>query len=249
MSILTEFLNLFKYTQEDKNNNGTFNIETALNENWDKVEANAKAVSLALEQKADKTKTIDRGFGEKTVIAPAGSFKNLGHGEYVCFSNVTELPFSSIWFLKVIQHPNLDYKRVIAWDVSAVNTVEYECKNNNGAWTPWLQTATTDKIDISSTLVNGWVINAVNAELMAQQSGNIISLTGSIKNGTITKGTTIATLPVGFRPSKEILAVAHQYANPPVARIMRVARDGTIKIESDYDWVTGLYMINLSYPI
>lgn len=67
MSILTEFLKLFKYTQEDKNNNGTFNIETALNENWDKVEANAKAVSLALEQKADKsaleiTKTLDTGY-------------------------------------------------------------------------------------------------------------------------------------------------------------------------------------------
>lgn len=60
MSILTTFLQLFKYTQEDKNNNVNFNIETALNANWDKIEANALSVSQEMGQKADKNKTITR---------------------------------------------------------------------------------------------------------------------------------------------------------------------------------------------
>lgn len=56
MSSLTEFLKLFKW---DKNTDGSekFNIDTALNENWDKIEANAKSVDTALANKMNLYKT------------------------------------------------------------------------------------------------------------------------------------------------------------------------------------------------
>lgn len=55
MSILTNFLELFKYDNTDRTNNVNFNIDTALNENWDKIEANALSVSETLKTKQDKT--------------------------------------------------------------------------------------------------------------------------------------------------------------------------------------------------
>jgi len=38
MSLLTSFLNLFKY-EPDIEGNSTFDIDKALNENWDKIDA------------------------------------------------------------------------------------------------------------------------------------------------------------------------------------------------------------------
>ena len=46
MSALTNFLDLFKYDKEVDANN-TFNIETALNQNWDKVDAFAKSINMS----------------------------------------------------------------------------------------------------------------------------------------------------------------------------------------------------------
>ncbi len=48
MSILTSFLNLFKYDPvADKEN--TFNITTALNENWDKLDNKIEEISNTIE--------------------------------------------------------------------------------------------------------------------------------------------------------------------------------------------------------
>lgn len=53
MSSLTNFLKLFKW---DTKTDGSekFNIDKALNENWDKIEANASDVNTALATKSDK---------------------------------------------------------------------------------------------------------------------------------------------------------------------------------------------------
>ena len=48
MSAITNFLNLFKYDRE-ADANSTFNIETALNQNWDKVDAFAKSMDISTE--------------------------------------------------------------------------------------------------------------------------------------------------------------------------------------------------------
>jgi hypothetical protein len=54
----------------------------------------------------------------------------------------------------------------------------------------------------TSTLVlgNNWVtVDAANPARVIR-SGNVVRLEGSIKNGTTTSNTVVATLPVGFRP-------------------------------------------------
>jgi len=53
MSIFSNFLKLFKYEPTTDAQN-TFNIQTALNDNWDKVDTFAKGVSQQMEHKADK---------------------------------------------------------------------------------------------------------------------------------------------------------------------------------------------------
>ncbi len=53
MSIFSNFLKLFKYEPTIDAQN-TFNIQSALNDNWDKVDDFAKDVSQQLEDKADK---------------------------------------------------------------------------------------------------------------------------------------------------------------------------------------------------
>jgi len=57
MSIFSNFLKLFKYEPTTDAQN-TFNIQTALNDNWDKVDTFAKGVSQQLEDKADVPITI-----------------------------------------------------------------------------------------------------------------------------------------------------------------------------------------------
>lgn len=53
MSIFSNFLNLFKYEPTTDAQN-TFNIQTALNDNWDKLDGFAENVSEQLNKKADK---------------------------------------------------------------------------------------------------------------------------------------------------------------------------------------------------
>lgn len=48
MSLLTNFLNLFKYQADDADRNETFNFDLGLNDNWDKVDAWATEVDAKL---------------------------------------------------------------------------------------------------------------------------------------------------------------------------------------------------------
>lgn len=122
-------------------------------------------------------------------------------------------------------------------------------KASSDEWDTWKEIATTDKIDISSTLVNGWVQFATR-KLMVSKTGNIVTLAGAIKDGVVTKGTTLFTIPEGYRPvGYPIQAIANQYVNPTVGRLYRINENGTVLIETDYDWVAGVYVFNVSYPI
>ncbi|HMR38505.1 MAG TPA: hypothetical protein PKE10_02955 [Candidatus Saccharibacteria bacterium] len=59
------------------------------------------------------------------------------------------------------------------------------------------------------TLQNGWVDYGTGgyAPPSYTKSGNIVTLSGMIKSGTITNPTTIANLPTGFRPSTRIIGL------------------------------------------
>lgn len=64
----------------------------------------------------------------------------------------------------------------------------------------WKQIATTEKIEVSSHLVNGWVLHVGN--LMIEKTGNICSINAIIKNGATTLTTSILTnMPTLLRPA------------------------------------------------
>jgi len=68
LSILTSFLNLFKYDPV-ANKDSTFNITTALNENWDKIDAKVKEVSLSIENIEVPVTSVNSMTGDVTLSA------------------------------------------------------------------------------------------------------------------------------------------------------------------------------------
>ena len=129
----------------------------------------------------------------------------------------------------------------------------YECTYNpttKTALIDWKEIAATDKIDISSNLRNGW--SASSLPVILTIGGKTATIVGSISGGTITKNTNILSLPTGITPTASIIiAGAFEHSSPAVARTIRVnASDTNIKIDNNYDWVTGkIYLLNFSFPI
>ena len=58
MSLKTKLLELFKY-EPDKDGAQTFNIKSALNDNWDKIEAWAQSVKTALTKLVPTSRTVN----------------------------------------------------------------------------------------------------------------------------------------------------------------------------------------------
>ena len=71
MSALTNFLNLFKYNPED-DGASTFDINLALNENWDKIDNNLKntndSVEEILQQRTVEDETNNKKYDAKLKI-------------------------------------------------------------------------------------------------------------------------------------------------------------------------------------
>jgi hypothetical protein len=56
------------------------------------------------------------------------------------------------------------------------------------------------------TLLNSWVnYGAGNVDAAYRKIGDMVQLRGQVKNGTTTAGTSILTLPVGFRPTAQVV--------------------------------------------
>lgn len=71
----------------------------------------------------------------------------------------------------------------------------------------------------SLTLLNSWVYYGSPWAQATYQKGayGIVRLNGLIKDGTVTPGTTIAVLPVGFRPTANQIVICSNYRNSPAA--------------------------------
>jgi hypothetical protein len=80
------------------------------------------------------------------------------------------------------------------------------------------------------TLLNGWTDRAGHTPLQYRHtpSSDHVTLVGQIVPGTLVDGTTVATLPVGYRPSKEILIPARKGASAMCS--LNVATNGNIQI-------------------
>jgi hypothetical protein len=82
-----------------------------------------------------------------------------------------------------------------------------------------------------ATLVNAWTNRAgafPNMQFRIGPTSNRVEVAGEIVPGTLTDGTTIFTLPVGYRPPYEYLLIARDAAN--AVCYLQVNADGTVKI-------------------
>ena len=83
MSLKTKLLELFKY-EPDKDGAQTFNIKSALNDNWDKIEAWAQSVKTALTKLVPTSRTVNgktlSADVTLTVTLPAGGEDRLNAG-------------------------------------------------------------------------------------------------------------------------------------------------------------------------
>ena len=74
MSLKTKLLELFKY-EPDKDGAQTFNIKSALNDNWDKIEAWAQSVKTALAKLVPTSRTVNGKALTKDVTLTAADIK------------------------------------------------------------------------------------------------------------------------------------------------------------------------------
>ena len=74
MSLKTKLLELFKY-EPDKDGAQTFNIKSALNDNWDKIEAWAQSVKTALTKLVPTSRTVNGKALAKDVTLTAADIK------------------------------------------------------------------------------------------------------------------------------------------------------------------------------
>lgn len=117
-------------------------------------------------------------------------------------TGVTDIPNSGGYVaLEITKFKNGSVKAK-AVDVSTPSKNYEYVQNNTGTGNTWIKLSTTDKIDISSSFVNGWTPNInVYGTPFALRNGDLLTLNGFITIGTKTANTQICTLPVGFRPS------------------------------------------------
>lgn len=88
------------------------------------------------------------------------------------------------------------------------------------------------------TLSNGWEsYNTVQGATQWSEPGvvrlpsGIVVLSGLITGGTVTSGTTIATLPAGYRPDTDMIVGVLNNSNP---RALTIGADGTIKTRGSF---------------
>ena len=91
---------------------------------------------------------------------------------------------------------------------------------------------------IAPTLVNSWVNYGAGFHSAGYYKDplGVVHIRGLIKDGTVTIGTTLFTLPVGYRPSQAVLFDVAGYIPPNPASVrIDVNASGTVTINSTAD--------------
>ena len=94
---------------------------------------------------------------------------------------------------------------------------------------------------------NGWQHYETFGKVQISKSfDNVVYFRGTCRSGRVSKGTTIATLPQGFRPERDRYKVAlnSNYENA----ILKIEQNGNVTIEKNVE-ETWLNLDNISFKI
>lgn len=97
------------------------------------------------------------------------------------------------------------------------------------------------------TPLNGWTNNAVS--FYAQKIGNRVFLGGMLNVGTITKGTTLAVLPEGYRPSYLEVVSVNITSGTAGNTQLNILADGTIWLETIPSGASSISVNNISFAV
>lgn len=184
-------------------------------------------------------------FGCTFKAITSGSIKDINISDvYNIAPNVTDTPLSG-WFKAYVYVMSSTNKQVFLLDI---NNNYYFTQCVNGAWGTWQQISTTEKVDISSNLIAGWVLADTAIPAILTTSGKMRSLSMYVKNPSSTEGLSIiTTLVPEHRPSSplyfevKVLATQKQYDG-------LVWNDGNVGIGSPYTANEAL-IINVSWGV
>lgn len=147
MSLKTKLLELFKY-EPDKDGAQTFNIKSALNDNWDKIEAWAQSVKTAL----TKLVPTSRKVNGKTLSADVTLT-----GENIAVSTTDSTPISGA--VKYRTNPNLLDNWYFGRPVNQRGQTEYQLSSNYTIDRWWLQADTSlNVVDGGVNVIGRWDI-------------------------------------------------------------------------------------------
>ena len=145
MSLKTKLLELFKY-EPDKDGAQTFNIKSALNDNWDKIEAWAQSVKTALAKLVPTSRTVNG----KTLSADVTLT-----GENIAVSTTDSTPISGA--VKYRTNPNLLDNWYFGRPVNQRGQTEYTSNYTIDRW--WLQADTSlNVVDGGVNVIGKWDI-------------------------------------------------------------------------------------------
>lgn len=85
---------------------------------------------------------------------------------------------------------------------------------------------------ISLTLQNSWVAYSANTAPRASKVGQVVTLSGAIRSGTVTNGTVVCTLPTNFRPrnAEEFFSVRTNTTTATTPCVLKIESNGNVSI-------------------
>jgi hypothetical protein len=175
-----------------------------------------------------------KGFGLGDVAKDIGNtnLNNLNATGFYKGGNITNAPDNDTWF--IIHMESTTYKTQMAYKYT--NNDIYKRALVNGTWNSWQQIAIADQESwINLTLQNSWLNYGASygkARYRTNNNGEV-EIKGSIKSGTTTVGTTIATLPSGYRPPSDMtfVVVSSTGASDVLSRVT-IRTNGIIEYQS-----------------
>ena len=232
MASYTENLNLLK---KDPVADGadTFNIETMLNENWDKIDKAKGEIDASLSNKVKKIISLGAiGLTEETASIE-GIVNALNDGDLLL------VPMTTVGTGTGLVPANYGtlcvHRRSSSYVMFEYQTLSdkwigyYNAGTSSSKWSGWSKIATaTSPQEYSLPLAEGFSVD-VSATYCKTQDG-IVILSGSVykQNGFVVNDV-IGTLPVGYRPTS-VLTRPAVLATTAIAAVLRIGTDGSISV-------------------
>ena len=206
--------------------------------------------------------TDNRGFG-KLIKQDFNTMKDTGFWwmEGLSANN----PFNGAWGMLEVFRPNPGSHECIQRFTTSAGYMATRENGFDNVWRPWRylvqQSKSTNNSDYVALkksdfnpsswqnlkLWNGWQhYESYGAVQISKSFDGVVYFRGACRSGRIPKGTTIATLPQGFRPERDCYKVAlnSNYENA----ILMIEKNGNITIEKNVD-ETWLNLDNISFKI